>query len=252
MSSLRFFAALSSDAVIIAAVFAAIFLAAVILFAVYLHKEGKKRREIEHYGDRAEAAVSEYLSRSFPDSAVFHNVYLKTPHGLTQIDHILVCRWGIYVIETKSHNGLIITGTKEWTQKYKDKTIRFFTPLRQNGIHCDAVRAALEGTPYSSQRVNGVVVFTSKNVRFAGSTEGVIRLDQLNDYVKTGIDADPADKKRRVAPITSRARRKYLDKSAVKEISSIIRKHSEKSRVKQRLHRERVRDYGIYKRRRRL
>ncbi|MBQ9543869.1 MAG: hypothetical protein IJV00_01930, partial [Clostridia bacterium] len=99
----------------------------------------------------------------------------------------------------------------------------------------------------SGVRVTGIIVFTSKNVRFSGTTEKVLRLDQLNAFVKSGEEPDPAEKKSGVRPLTARARRKYLDKSQIALISKLVSKNCEKNRVKQHLHREKVRDFGIYR-----
>ena len=48
-----------------------------------------------------------------------HNVTLATPDGSTQIDHVLVSRFGIFSIETKNMQGWIFGSERqaEWTQK---------------------------------------------------------------------------------------------------------------------------------------
>ncbi|MDZ7854092.1 MAG: nuclease-related domain-containing protein [Halomonas sp.] len=66
-----------------------------------------------------------------------HNVTLPTPDGSTQIDHIFVSRFGIFVVETKNMKGWIF-GDKDqaqWTQKIYRKSFRFQNPLRQNYKH---------------------------------------------------------------------------------------------------------------------
>lgn len=37
----------------------------------------------------------------------FHNLILSTPNGTTQIDHVLLSRFGIFVVETKNYTGWI-------------------------------------------------------------------------------------------------------------------------------------------------
>ncbi|HET7922614.1 MAG TPA: nuclease-related domain-containing protein [Gammaproteobacteria bacterium] len=37
----------------------------------------------------------------------FHNVMLRTPDGTTQIDHIFISRFGVFVVETKNMRGWI-------------------------------------------------------------------------------------------------------------------------------------------------
>lgn len=239
------------DTFTVLSVFLVILALFLLCFFAYLIREGKKRREIEHYGDHAEERVSSTIRRCFPDGTLFDDVYLKTPRGLTQIDHILVCRWGVYVIETKSHNGLILTGTKEWIQKYGEKTVRFYNPIKQNENHCRALKSVLDTQPIlSNVKVEPLVVFTSRNVRFSSPVKGVIHLRDLNDAIKSG-ELDASASRRRKRPLTSRMGRHYLDKATVKAIARLIEKHSEKNPMKQRQHRQRVREYRFYKNRRR-
>ena len=50
---------------------------------------------------------------------LFKNVTLPTEDGTTQIDHIIVSRYGVFVIETKNMKGWIFGNPqqKTWTQK---------------------------------------------------------------------------------------------------------------------------------------
>ncbi|MEX0731732.1 MAG: nuclease-related domain-containing protein [Aquisalimonadaceae bacterium] len=62
-----------------------------------------------------------------------HNVTLPTPDGTTQIDHIFVSRFGIFVVETKNMKGWIFGGENQaqWAQKIFKKSFKFQNPLRQ-------------------------------------------------------------------------------------------------------------------------
>jgi restriction system protein len=67
----------------------------------------------------------------------FHNVTLATPDGSTQIDHVVISVYGVFVIETKNMTGWIF-GAKDqsqWTQIIYEKKVRFRNPLRQNYKH---------------------------------------------------------------------------------------------------------------------
>nr|WP_305906732.1 nuclease-related domain-containing protein [Methylomarinum sp. Ch1-1]MDP4519435.1 nuclease-related domain-containing protein [Methylomarinum sp. Ch1-1] len=61
---------------------------------------------------------------------LFKNVTLPTEDGSTQIDHIIVSRYGVFVIETKNIRGWIFGGQnqKTWTQKIYRHTQKFQTP----------------------------------------------------------------------------------------------------------------------------
>ncbi len=62
------------------------------------------------------------------------NVTLPTGEGTTQIDHVIVSPFGIFVIETKNMNGGIYGSEheKQWTQALGGKKIPFKKTFRQN------------------------------------------------------------------------------------------------------------------------
>lgn len=68
---------------------------------------------------------------------LFRNVTLPTADGSTQIDHIVVSRHGIFVIETKNYGGWIFgkPHDKKWTQKFPRRSSAFQNPVRQNYKH---------------------------------------------------------------------------------------------------------------------
>ncbi|EWG97790.1 hypothetical protein Q427_34015 [Halomonas sp. BC04] len=105
-----------------------------------------------------------------------HDVTLPTPDGTTQIDHVLVSRYGIFVIETKHMMGWIFGSEKQpqWTQKIYRKTFKFQNPLRQNYKHVKALAALLDvpaDTIYSVVVFSGSAVFKTRmpdNVTIGG------------------------------------------------------------------------------------
>ncbi|MFA6189811.1 MAG: NERD domain-containing protein [Sulfuricurvum sp.] len=80
------------------------------------------------------------------------NVTLSLKDGsTTQIDHILVSKYGIFVIETKNMKGWIFGGEhqKEWTQQNFKQKHKFQNPLHQNYRHTKALEEVL-GHPSSA------------------------------------------------------------------------------------------------------
>jgi hypothetical protein len=60
-----------------------------------------------------------------------NNVTIPTSNGTTQIDHIIVSRYGIFVIETQNMEGWIF-GTEtqpKWTQSFRKSKFQFQNPL---------------------------------------------------------------------------------------------------------------------------
>jgi len=78
----------------------------------------------------------------------------------TQIDHLVVSPYGIFVIETKNMKGWIFgqPDHAQWAQVIYQFKRRFQNPIRQNYMHVKAVRDLLGLTP---DHVHSVVVFVS-------------------------------------------------------------------------------------------
>jgi restriction system protein len=103
-----------------------------------------------------------FSAKLFLDNAEFrrlHNITLPTIDGTTQIDHIFVSRYGIFVVETKNLSGWIFGDAKQatWTQKLYKKTYKIQNPLRQNFKHIKALEYALN---LPSENFHSVIVFT--------------------------------------------------------------------------------------------
>ncbi|BBJ00371.1 DNA-binding protein [Ferrigenium kumadai] len=105
-----------------------------------------------------------------------HNVTLKTPDGTTQIDHVFVSRFGVFVVETKNYSGWIFGDENQamWTQKLFKTTNKFQNPLRQNFKHIKALES-LTSLPFET--FHSVIVFVGgsefktkmpQNVAYAG------------------------------------------------------------------------------------
>jgi hypothetical protein len=92
----------------------------------------------------------------------FHNVTLPTPDGTTQIDHVFVSRFGIFVVETKNMKGWIFghEDQAEWAQKIFRHSFKFQNPLRQNYKHARALQSALD---LPLKAFHSVVVFVGSS-----------------------------------------------------------------------------------------
>src|SRR5690606_8837661 len=86
------------------------------------------------------------------------NVTLNTPDGTTQIDHVFLSPYGIFVLETKNMSGWIFGSEKQaqWTQKLYKRTFKFQNPLRQNYKHLKALEATLGVNP---ENLHSVITF---------------------------------------------------------------------------------------------
>lgn len=111
-------------------------------------------------GRLGEACINFRIGRLL-DLSVYHlipNVMLPTPDGTTQIDHVIVSRYGIFVIETKTYKGWIYGDERQaqWTQVIFRHKERFQNPLRQNYKHTKTL-SELAGIP--EEHLKSLVVF---------------------------------------------------------------------------------------------
>lgn len=92
----------------------------------------------------------------------FHDVTLPTEGGTTQIDHVFVSVFGVFVVETKNMSGWIFGSEQDriWTQVFPGgRKIKFQNPLRQNYGHVRSLEDALADIGLPRGAVRSVVVF---------------------------------------------------------------------------------------------
>ena len=113
-----------------------------------------------------------------------HNVTLPTPDGTTQIDHIFVSRYGVFVVETKNMKGWIFGGEKQskWTQKIYKATNSFQNPLHQNYKHVKTLESALDIAP---EAIRSVVAFIGSSTFKTDMPENVTQGIGYIKYIKS-------------------------------------------------------------------
>lgn len=120
----------------------------ILLLALALSLLGRFLRSPKMKGRFGEAVVSVgALKRLDPKVyRVFNDLVLPRPDGkgTTQIDHVVVSPFGIFVIETKNYAGWIFGNetSRQWTQVIYGKKNRFQNPLHQNALHVRALAIA--------------------------------------------------------------------------------------------------------------
>ena len=94
-------------------------------------------------GERKVANKLDWLPKS--KYVVINDVILPSTYGTSQIDHIVVSIYGIFVIETKYYNGWIYGGeySEYWTQNVYVEKHQFYNPILQNEGHVKALRRIL-------------------------------------------------------------------------------------------------------------
>lgn len=106
----------------------------------------------------AQGALAKHLLLDKEVYTALNNITIPTANGTTQIDHIVVSRHGIFVIETKNMKGWIFGDERnpQWTQNVFGRKYRFQNPLHQNYRH---IRALAEFLQLPDDRFHSVVMF---------------------------------------------------------------------------------------------
>ncbi|MGX9727865.1 MAG: nuclease-related domain-containing protein [Candidatus Electronema sp. VV] len=114
----------------------------------------------------------------------FHNIIIQTADGTTQIDHVLLSVYGIFVIETKNYKGWIYGGAtqKQWTQVLFGKKSQFKNPLHQNYKHTKALSEYLR---VDHKKIHSVVIFIGEDVQLKTEFPPNVLTGGMSSYVKS-------------------------------------------------------------------
>lgn len=111
-------------------------------------------------GAGGERRVARQLAKDLPpeEYRVINDLILPVGDRTTQIDHIVLSRFGIAVIETKTMSGWIFGDAEQshWTQVIHGRKYRMQNPLNQNALHVRALSSLL-AVPVTE--IDNLVVF---------------------------------------------------------------------------------------------
>lgn len=146
----------------------------------------RHRANRDHYQNRGEELLSSAVLVNFkpPDYHLLNHVTLPVKDGTTQVDHILVSRFGVFVIEAKAYKGWIFANPKQanWTQVLFKRKFRFQNPIHQNYRHVRAVQDLLDFLPPDA--IRSVVVFTGDAEFKTVVPPGVFNLSGFVDHIR--------------------------------------------------------------------
>lgn len=140
-----------------------IFICAVVWIAVLLKylSENKKYKKssygkqstnnfwkvVSNQGMRGEYRTSLVVEAAPFEKKMIFNCYVPNRSGdKTEIDMIMLCRQGVYVIENKNYSGWIFGDekSKNWCETLKGKKYFFYNPVKQNKSHINNLERLLQ------------------------------------------------------------------------------------------------------------
>ena len=152
-------------------------------------EKSDKLKELEHIkaielkGEIGEKKIAERLTSLSSDKyKVLNNIMLKHQDKTTQIDHIIVSPYGIFVIETKNYVGKIYGNKRmeKWQQYSHGKQYHFYNPTRQNYAHVKALEELLR---IPSELFKPIVVFSSDCEINIDMDSPVVTMNDLLDTI---------------------------------------------------------------------
>ena len=75
------------------------------------------------------------------DYVDINDVTIRTRRGTTQIDHVIISRYGVFVVETKNMSGWVFGSENDpfWIKTNRGNKLKFQNPLHQNESHIRAL-----------------------------------------------------------------------------------------------------------------
>lgn len=114
---------------------------------------------------------------------VFNDVIIQLGSRTTQIDHVIVSKYGVFVVETKNKDGWIYgrPDNERWTQVFYQKKYQFQNPLRQNYLHTKSLADFLS---INHSEMHSLVIFWGK-CQFKGQMPENVLNNKYTGYIKS-------------------------------------------------------------------
>lgn len=164
---------------------------------------------------------------------VINHLVLSSNGFTTQVDHIVISDYGVFVIETKNYKGKIYGGeySNQWTQVLYRQRHALYNPIRQNEGHIRALQYHLRAYPHI--RYVSLVVFSSKASLRVKAKTPVIYMGQLNRTIKKYRDVNLTEQTKEDIHQTLlklNAAKTFNQKEHVKSIQKRVQKRQESIR----------------------
>ena len=137
-------------------------------------------------GEFGEKMVAKILSQLPKEEyVVINNLLIKQNGKTTQIDHVVVSQYRIFVIETKNYKGWISgnTDSEFWMQNIYGYKYQLYNPIRQNQGHIRMLNRLLPSI--DPNLFVSVIAFSGKATLNVNTDEQVVYWDQINEVIRS-------------------------------------------------------------------
>jgi len=149
-------------------------------------------------GDIAQTRVRRILAAGLQKNSytVFNDVTLPTGGGTARIDHLVVSRFGVFVITSRYVRGWVSGGEfqERWKQEHYRHVSRFDNPVHENVLQAQAVEKFLK---LRSSKLHRIVVLVGNKGIKNSMPLNVVSAERLIPFMRKKaiqvLDADEAD-----------------------------------------------------------
>jgi len=156
----------------------------------------RRRSYEEAIGDSGERHVSSYLANlPCEEYQVFNDLLVRNGKYTTQVDHVILSRYGVFVLETKNVHGKVYGSEKAefWKQYLPDTGYKRYgftqehelrNPIWQNDGHIRSFRRLVFDNEVP---IYGIVVFPSDTDVYVTAEKPVLKMWEVVSYIKGGV-----------------------------------------------------------------
>lgn len=142
--------------------------------------KGKHQVTIEKIGKKGESEVARELTKLGEDYVVLNDLYIpKSNGGTSQVDHLVISKHGIFVIETKNYGGYVVGNEEDLYWRHtnsKGSSSKMYSAIKQNEGHISALSKFLG---IKERMFTSIIVFNG-NVDITGiKSDKVVKTDRL-------------------------------------------------------------------------
>ena len=185
------------------------------------HSVDSKEKYAVYKGEKGEKEVANVLSQLNRKYKIINDVMIENGKGTSQIDHIVISKYGIFVIETKNYKGLLVGDELNSHVDYYcgDNKFEIYNPLRQNKSHIHTLMKALS---ISDESLFIPILAVSNKCEYKIATN--INIAHFSELIKT----------------IRRCKKKKLSKKEIKIIAKTIKKLNITDKKERKKHIERI------------
>jgi hypothetical protein len=143
----------------------------------------------EMLGLEAERRLAKLLAKQLPEGySHYRNLVLTSTKGdLTEIDHLVLSPFGIFVIEVKNYQGWIFGNQhqEQWHSQHYRRKNEFQNPIRQNYKHTEAVASLLDiYSKAEPAQIYSVIAFSQRAQFKTPMPDNVLHLEDVHRHIR--------------------------------------------------------------------